>query len=188
MSQELAANRFLMEKLNAIEARLDSIERMLGAESKPEQIKTVDLSRCRENLRLSGKPYARSNCDLCGSLLNPGRKCLRDSDEQLQQPEWKTGSPPENKMVIIRTRRDNNYFGYLTKQGFYNIFLIDGSVVNEVTRPSFLFEQWREMNIEESAYAWENRILGADAEHAELSTLELPIANQEPERRLGIKI
>lgn len=38
-----------------------------------------DLSRCRENLRLSGEPYPRSNCDLCGSLLNPGRKCLRDS-------------------------------------------------------------------------------------------------------------
>jgi len=44
MSQELAANRFLMEKLNSIVARLESIERMLCAESKPESYEFLSES------------------------------------------------------------------------------------------------------------------------------------------------
>lgn len=99
------------------------------------------------------------------------------------EPEWQTGFPPENKMVVIKGRKDTTHFAYITKQGFYNIFLIDNPVINEVTRPSFLFQKWREMTIEESALCWERGILGASEEHAELSTIELPIAKQEPEWR-----
>lgn len=106
MSQD-EFNQKVIEHLIALGNRLESIERMLGAESKPEQIKTVDLSKCRENLRLSGKPYARSNCDLCGSLLNPGRKCLRDSNEHLQEPEWRPMStaPTNGELILARTFR-----------------------------------------------------------------------------------
>jgi hypothetical protein len=55
---------------------------------------SVDPKRCREALREAGKPYPKSNCEACGSLIAPGWKCPRNvppetkSDDQEQKVQW----------------------------------------------------------------------------------------------------
>lgn len=152
MSQELEATRFLMEKLNAIESRLESIERMLG-EEKP----------------LSPSEY----------------KAIRHGEVE-QEPEWTTGAPKENKMVRVSVPgNDERWVGHITKDGGWNIYSLNSAIDTVVPfyRSRKRINQWRELTEEENTLCWERGILGASEEHAELSTLELPIDKHEPEWR-----
>ena len=129
----------LLEHLEALGNRLSSIEKLLSAESKPEKIKIIDLARCRENLRLTGKPYGRSSCDLCGSLLNHGRKCLKEAAEQQQEPEWRpiSEAPRDGRYIkIIANGYEDEmtawfyvkYKHWVVESGRYPLYMVESCI------------------------------------------------------------
>lgn len=102
-----------------------------------------------------------------------------------QEPEWhRKETAPDGKLVRITAGGfQGDLIGIKVEQNLWRAWKLNDHSNEVLFIPNVLVYSWRELNIEESAYAWENRILGASAEHAELSTLEIPIAKQEPEWR-----
>lgn len=103
-----------------------------------------------------------------------------------QEPEWTTGAPKENKMVRVSVPgNDERWVGHITKDGGWNIYSLNSAIDTVVPfyRSRKRINQWRELTEEENTLCWERGILGASEEHAELSTLELPIDKHEPEWR-----
>lgn len=140
MSQELAANRFLMEKLNAIEKRLDSIERMLGAESKqflsesavpsPGMILIED-----EHERTIWAPQENKmvRVILLSTLELPIAK---------QEPEWRPMSTaPEVHIKVKSKGTGQEYFAIRKQNGRYTCS--KGALLYTVEYCSHELEGWR---------------------------------------------
>lgn len=148
-----------LEQLKIIAERLESIERMLG----------------EDKTQIDGNQRIEVITDI---LL--GR-------EKHQHGWHSKESAPDGKMLricVTGTKGKNvGHIGIKLNPYLWKAWKLSDNSPGWFIVQNTLVAGWREMNIEESAYAWENRILGASEEHAELSTLELPIAKPDPEWR-----
>jgi len=106
-------------------------------------------------------------------------------EDQRKEAEWHSKeTAPDGKLVRITAGGFQvNLIGIKVEPNLWRAWKLNDYSNEVLFIPNVLVYSWRELNIEESAYAWESRILGASEEHAELSTLELPTTKQEPEWR-----
>lgn len=132
--------------------------------------------------------------NLAIEALEKGREVLRrmksiesQTHITITESEWTTGENPQaDKMVRVHINFGPvRHVGHISNDGIWKVYDLDGDGEPYETIKHYfgIVLSWRELTEEENTICWERGILGSSEEHAELSTLELPIAKQEPEWR-----
>ncbi len=132
--------------------------------------------------------------NLAIEALEKGREVLRRMKSMeskthipITEPLWTTGTKPQtDKMVRVHINFGPvRHVGHISNDGIWTVYDLDGDGEPYETIKHYfgIVFSWRELTEEENTMCWERGILGASEEHAELSTLEPPIAKPEPEWR-----